>query len=392
MAFLWFICLFIYYFASWLICNLSFGSHLLTFHKVNFLSHLFHNSWFMKLSQWPKEFIVYHSFLTHNQVRHYIAVLGPNAHNQFGPLPKAWQRPPGSPLKTISHFLLTNVFQKTLAAWVIPLPVAVRFRSWDGSVHGWELLCVGFPTERPPLLHQRGDFPGLLYCPSKSKHHSSGLCHDWSEHRMRHSFMYSSGPRHTSAQFTQLRWRRSWTPKKEQRVVGAPRSTSWTVDKTLPVHTNRSPKCGMMFTSLLIWNPPPLPPAISLPPPFPFLSRRASPSLACLRARWITSSMKVPRITSCVRVPPAHGLHSVLGEPHSLARVFHPWCSCKQRIKHFCPVKLELFCFQKQSSLCSFLCVPVMTSGKLRSMSQSSRGCEFLSMTFVYKVEVFLKF
>lgn len=106
------------------------------------------------------------------------------------------------------------------------------------------------------------------------------------------------------------------------------------VDGTSPVHTNRSPKCAMMCGLLLIWNPPPPPwaPLLTpLPLPFLFLSRHASPSLACLGARWITSSMKAPRITSCVCVPPARSLHSALGEPHSLAHITPPKCYCKQQ-------------------------------------------------------------
>lgn len=117
-----------------------------------------------------------------------------------------------------------------------------------------------------------------------------------------------------------------------------------TVDGTSPVHTNRPPKCEMMCASLLIWNTtPPRTPPRPLPPPlsFAFLSRRASPSLACLGARWITSSMKVPRITSCVCVPLARGLHSVLGEPHSLAHVTPCRCYCKQQ-KHTYACKVEI--------------------------------------------------
>lgn len=213
-------------------------------------------------------------------------------------------------------------------------PSKVQIMGWISSWLGVASGCLPGMKDLP-CSTQRGDFPGLLYCPSKWKHHSSGLCHDWSEHFMRHSFMYSSGPWHTSALFTQLRWRPRWTPKKEQQVVGAPRPMSRTVDRILPVHTNRSPKCEMMWTSLLIWNPPP-PPATPLPPPLPFPLLSFPAVLVPRSARWITSSMKVPRITSCVRVPPAHGLHSVLGEPHSLAHVTRPWCNCKQQIIHFC--------------------------------------------------------
>lgn len=44
------------------------------FHKVSFPSHF-----------QPKEFITHCSFLTHIQVRRYIAVLGPNANNELDP-------------------------------------------------------------------------------------------------------------------------------------------------------------------------------------------------------------------------------------------------------------------------------------------------------------------
>lgn len=99
---------------------------------------------------------------------------------------------------------------------------------WISSQLGVAAPHVGFPTVKPSVLHSWGDFPGLLlYCPSNWKHHSSGLCHDWSDHFMRHSFMYSPGPHYTSTLFTQLSWRPTWITPQKRAAFRQCYSTQW---------------------------------------------------------------------------------------------------------------------------------------------------------------------
>lgn len=102
--------------------------------------------------------------------------------------------------KDIPYFLLQILLNR--------LTLIKLFSSlWDGFWRHWVekhqpencwLLVSRYRT--PPALLLRF-FPGRFYCRFKWKHHSSGLCHDWSKYFMRHSFIHSEGPWCTSAQF-----------------------------------------------------------------------------------------------------------------------------------------------------------------------------------------------
>lgn len=65
--------------------------------------------------------------------------------------------------------------------------------------------------------------------------------------------------------------------------------------------------------------------------------------------------MKVPRITSCVCVPPERSLHSELGKPHLLTHMTPPRCYCKYQKTHKSLQSKNIFLFSDTIITVQFL-------------------------------------